>query len=333
MKVLITGGAGFIGAHVGRALQERGDESLVLDNFNDYYDPRLKRARVAHLLKTGTPVIEADVVDADAVSAAVRAVQPDAVVHLAAWAGVRPSYAHARLFALANVQGTINVLEACKDQGVRRVIFASSSSVYGRNAPVPSPESAAGDTPQSGYGVSKRAGELYAGLYHRLEGMHITCLRYFTVYGPWGRPDMAIWKFTERILAGRPLRLHARAADGREVRRGFTDVRDTVRGTLNALDRDLPFAIVNVGNDDSVPLRRFVAAIEAAAGKSAVVEEHVLPPSEEIQTGADLAKARALFGFAPSIRVEDGIQRFVQWYMEEFPTRIPGGLAPSRFWD
>lgn len=333
MNVLVTGGAGFIGAHVGHALQERGDTVAILDNFNDYYDPELKRARVRALLRSDTSVFEADVTDEHAVKKVFQSVRPDALIHLAAWAGVRPSRAHPRLFGLTNIQGTLNVFEACREHRVTRVLFASSSSVYGPTAPVPSPESAAGDTQASGYGVSKRAGELYAHLYHQLDGLHITCVRYFTVYGPWGRPDMALWKFTEGILAGRPLRVHVRAGDGREVRRGFTHVQDIVRGTLLALDRDLPYGIVNIGNDDSVPLRRFVAAIEAASGTRAMIEEHVLPKNEEIQTGADLSVAERLLGYRPQIRVEEGIGDFVRWYQNEFRQSFKGGLRASPYWE
>lgn len=333
MMILITGGAGFIGAHVGHALQERGDGVAVLDTFNNYYDPALKRARVRALLRSDTPLFEVDAADERAVTSVLSDVRPDALLHFAAWAGVRPSRAHPRLFGAANIQGTLNVFECCRAQGVPHVLFASSSSVYGSSAPVPSPESAAGDTQASGYGVSKRAGELYAHLYHRLDGLHITCLRYFTVYGPWGRPDMAIWKFTERILAGLPLRVHVSSADGREVRRGFTDVRDVVRGTLQALDKNLPFGIVNVGHDDAVPIRRFVAAIEAAAGTRATTEEHVLPMNEEVQTAADLTEAARLLGYRPQIRVEEGIGNFVRWYRGDFQREFPNGLRASGYWE
>lgn len=331
MKVLITGGAGFIGAHVGQALQARGDAVVVLDNFNDYYDPRLKRTRVEHLLHQGTPVLTVDITDASLVQQSIGAVRPDAVIHLAAWAGVRPARAFPEVFASVNVLGTVNVFEACRRAGVRRILFASSSSVYGAAAPVPSPEEAAGDDQRSSYGTSKRAGELYAALYHQLDGLQLTCLRFFTVYGPWGRPDMAYWKFTEAIERGQPIPLHLRAADGREVRRGFTEITDIVRGTLAALDRDLPFAIINLGSGDSVPLRRFVAALEAALQKTAQIEERTLPPDEEIQTGADVRRAQELLGYAPTVRIEDGLGRFVDWYRGEFPARFPGGLAPSRF--
>lgn len=332
MKVLVTGGAGFIGAQVGRALQERGDALLVLDNFNAYYDPKLKRARVCHLLAPNTTVIRLDITDGERLTACFQKLRPEAVIHLAAWPGVRPSRSFASLYSSQNVLGTVNVFEACKTAGVSRVLYASSSSVYGPSAPVPSPEDAAQNTPPSGYGVSKRAGELYAELYHRLDDLSITCLRYFTVYGPWHRPDMGLMRFTESIVQGRSLRLFARSADGREVRRGFTDVRDIVRGTLLALDRHHPFAIVNMGSGDAVPLRRVVAALEAAIGQPAKITEQVLPANEEVQTAADGTRARDLLGFSPSTRVEEGVQPFVSWYLEEYQRLFPSGLTPSQYW-
>lgn len=332
MKVLITGGAGFIGAHVGHALQARGDAVVLLDDFNAFYDPRLKRARVAALLTPGTPMVTADVAEAGRIETAVRDVAPDAVIHLAAWPGVRPSRAFPGLFASANIHGTVNVLEACKQAGVRRVVFASSSSVYGPGSPVPSPEDCAGDQQLSGYGISKRTGEAYARLYHHLEGMHLTCLRFFTVYGPWGRPDMAVWKFTRCILGGEPVTLHTRSAHGEVVCRDFTEVSDVVAGILAALDRALPFATINLGAADTVPLPRLVGALEAATGKKAIVEETVLPAEEAVATCADLRRACDLLGFAPKISVEEGAAHFVRWYQAEFLKKFPGELPASRYW-
>lgn len=332
MRILVTGGAGFIGAYVSRALVERGDAVTLIDNFNDYYDPRLKRARVAALLGDRVDIRVLDVADAEAVLAVWRTVRPDGVLHLAAWAGVRPSREHPALYTAANVLGTVNVFEACARVGVPTVVFASSSTVYGPDAPVPSPEDAAGSDQRSAYGVSKRAAELYAGLYHRLTGMAITGVRYFTAYGPWGRPDMALWRFTERILRGEPVSVYRRAKDGREVRRGFTHIDDIVRGTVSALDRKHANAIVNLGHDDSVPLARFITAIEAATAKKARVEERVLPDEEEIQTGADLRHARELLGYAPTVNIEDGVRTFVEWYTTEFQQQFAHGLTPSRFW-
>ncbi|MDP3685875.1 MAG: NAD-dependent epimerase/dehydratase family protein [bacterium] len=333
MKVLVTGGAGFIGAHVAAALQARGDEVILLDNFNDYYDPRLKRARVQQLLQPGTRVCELDLTDAEHTAACFSEVRPDAVIHLAAWAGVRPSRRFPSLYTAANVVGTANVFDGCAKSGVRRVIFASSSSVYGPTAPVPSPEDAATTgVPPSVYGVSKRTGELYAELFHHLEGLQVTCLRFFTVYGSWYRPDMGIFRFTEQIVRGEPVRLFVRSADGREVRRGFTDVGDSVRGVLAALNRDLPFAIVNMGSSDSVPLRRVIAALESTLGKKAIIDEQTLPAEEEIQTAADLTRAHALLGYAPATRIEDGIENFVRWYRDDYQRLFPDGIRPSQYW-
>lgn len=331
MKVLVTGGAGFIGAQVSRALQERGDTVVVLDNFNAYYDPRLKRARVEHVLAPGTRVLTLDITNGEPLAACFRDVRPEAVIHLAAWPGVRPSRRFASLYSSANVLGTVNVFEACKQANVSRVLFASSSSVYGPSAPVPTPEDAAA-IPPSGYGVSKRAGELYADLYHRREGLPVTCLRYFTAYGSWYRPDMGLWRFTECIVKRRPLTLFTHSADGREVRRGFTDVRDIVRGTLLALDRNPPFAILNLGSADSVPLRRVIAALETEIGERAIIREQVLPEYEEVQTAADGTQARALLGFAPATPVEEGVPRFVSWYRAEYQRLFPSGLTPSQYW-
>lgn len=330
--MLITGGAGFIGAHCARALQARGDEVVVLDNFNPYYDPRLKRARVAHLLAPGTRVLEADIAQLAVVERAVREVQPDAVLHLAAWAGVRPSRNFPDTFTSVNVDGTVNVFESCRRAGVGTVVFASSSSVYHPEGAIPTREDDAGDAQASGYGASKRAGELYAALYHRLDGLAITSLRFFTVYGPWGRPDMALWKFTDRLLREEPLPLNVRSADGREVMRDFTEIADVVRGVLAALDRRHPLAVVNLGAADPVPLRRLVAALEAATGKTARVEEHVLPADEAVQTAADLSRARDALGFSPTVRIEEGVRRFVEWYQTDFRTAFPQGLAPSQYW-
>lgn len=333
MKVLVTGGAGFIGAHVAAALQTRGDEVTVLDDFNAYYDPQLKRARVEHLLQGGTRVDELDITDAGRMAACLSDARPDAVIHLAAWAGVRPSRRFPALYTAANVLGTANVFDACVKSGVPRVIFASSSSVYGPAAPVPSPEDAAAtDVPPSVYGVSKRTGELYAELFHRLEGLHVTCLRFFTVYGPWYRPDMGIFRFAEQITSGTPVRLFTRSADGREVRRGFTEVNDIVQGVLAALDRNIPFGTINMGSSDPVPLRRVIAALEATLGKRAIVDEQTLSVEEEVQTAADLTRARALLGYAPETRIEEGLERFVRWYRNEYSRLFPNGVAPSQYW-
>lgn len=333
MKVLVTGGAGSIGAHVVRALLQRGDQVAVVDNFNDFYDPALKRARLAALTRAlpEYSVQEADVTDAAALGTVFQRVQPDAVVHLAAWAAVHPSVRLAALYTRNNVEGTVNVFECCVAFQVRNVVFASSSSVYPRAALPPLREDLACDMPLAPYGASKRAGELYARMYHYLHHLPIVCLRFFTVYGPWIRPDMAVWSFAERMLQRRPIELYRFGEDGTEVRRDFTYIDDVVSGVLSALDRNTTFDIINLGGSDPVPLTRLVRALEAALGREAVIEERVLPPEAALTTGADISKARALLGYAPTVSVEEGVRRFVDWYRGEFLEAFPQGLAPSRY--
>lgn len=332
MKVLVTGGAGFIGAHVARALTERGERVHVVDDFDAYYDPALKQARIAALLPPGTPATRLDIADREPVTQLFRDTRPDAVIHLAAWAGVSVSRQVPDLVARANIAGTVNVFEACRQTGCRHVLFASSSCVYAPEVPVPSPESAPTDRPLSGYGVTKQAGELYARLYHDLDGLWVTCLRFFTVYGPWGRPDMAIWKFTRRLLRDEPISLHVRAKDGREVRRDFTEIRDVVRGVLAALDRPVPWDVVNLGAADPVPLHRLVRALEVATGRRARIDERTLPDDEAVETGADLTRARARLDFSPTVKIEEGVADFVRWYEDEFRAKFPRELAPSQYW-
>lgn len=332
MSVLVTGGAGFIGAHVARALQERGEEVVLFDDLNPYYDPQLKQARVERLTRPRTFLRRGDVADQDSVEKLVREVMPSTVVHCAAWAGVRASRRYPALFARTNVIGTVNVLHACVQAGVRQVIVASSSSVYDRRTPVPFREDAVAGHPLSPYGVSKLAAEQYAHVAHSLEGLSVTCLRFFTVYGPWGRPDMSYWRFTERVLAGVPLVLHTHAADGLEIRRDFTNIQDIVRGVLAALDTPQPFAVVNLGTATSVRLRDVVAIIEDVLGKRATIREEPLPPGEAVETAADVTRAHALFQYQPSVELAAGLRRFVTWYADEFRPAFPRGLASSQFW-
>lgn len=332
MRVLVTGGAGFIGAHLARALQERRDEVVLLDDFNAYYDPRLKRARLQALVRSGTTLLKCDIAESENLNRALQEVRPEAVVHCAAWAGVRASRNHSAQFAKANVLGTVNLFDACVRVGVRQVIFASSSSVYGTDARVPLSEDQTGEHPASPYGVSKRSGEQYAWVAHSLEGLQVTCLRFFSVYGPWGRPDMSYWRFTERVLKGDPLVLYSRAADGREVRRDFTAVGDIVRGVVAALGANRPFAIVNLGTSVSVSLRDFVAQIEESLGKPAVIQEKILPPGEAVETAAEVTRAADLFGYKPSTALAEGMGEFVRWYREEFRKTFPQGLTSSQFW-
>jgi UDP-glucuronate 4-epimerase len=333
MKVLVTGGAGSIGVHVVRALIERGDEVSVVDNFNDFYDPQFKRVRFEKVL-TGVKapkLYEVDITDNAKLGDVFDEVKPEKVIHLAAWASVRPSVENPLLYTQQNVDGTVNVFEHSKRLAVKNVVFASSSSVYGRGITPPYRETSACDQPIAPYAASKRAGELYAWMYNYLHGLPIICLRFFTVYGPWMRPDMATWKFTERIFQGKEVSVNRFAADGSVVKRDFTFVSDIANGIIAALDKNKGFDIVNLGNNDPVALDRFVAAIEKGLGVSAKVTDKILAPEEAIVTAADLGHAQQVLGYTPTVSIEEGQQYFSAWYKNEYLKLFPGGLTPSKY--
>ncbi len=334
MRVLVTGGAGSIGVFVVRALLSRGDTVSVVDSFNDYYDVAFKRARLVQVL-AGLPapqVFEVSVVDEQVFHDVVEKIRPECIIHLAAWASIRPSVKFPLLYTRENIEGTVVVLQTAVDLRVPHVVFASSSSVYGGSGVLPFREDARCDTPTAPYPASKRAGELYASMYHHLYGLSVTCLRFFTVYGPWIRPDMAVWKFTERIFHDLPVTVYRKNAAGAVVKRDFTFVDDIVRGVVSATKNARGFDVINLGNNDSVPLERLVRAIETACGKTAVVEEKVLAREEDVVTAADITRAREILGFQPAISIEEGAQRFVQWYGTEFLPAYPRGLAPSKYY-
>jgi len=332
MNVLVTGGAGSIGVYVVEALCARGDRVAVVDSMNDFYDPAFKRSRFRAFFPRAAPELhEINIVDEQRLGDVFTAFRPEGVVHLAAWASVRPSLRYPLLYTRENVEGTVNVFEQSVRHGVGNVVFASSSSVYGHTPP-PFREDARCDSPVGSYGASKRAGELYAWMYHHAHGLPVICLRFFTVYGPWIRPDMAMWKFTERISRGEPITLHRMSSNNEEVQRDFTSVDDIVSGVLAALDRVSGFDIVNISAHDPVPLTRFVRAIEAGLGKTAIIQEKVLPVEEEIVTAADISRAQERLDYAPTVTIEDGARRFTSWYVQEFLPAFPTGLAPSRYW-
>jgi len=311
--VLVTGAAGFIGAYVCRALIERGDAVVGVDNFNDYYDPRLKRDRVAALCP-GVAIDALDVADKPAWDALVARVQPRAIVHLAAQAGVRYSLEHPYAYLHANLTGFLNVLEGCRRHPVEHLVYASSSSVYGGSAVAPFSESQRVDQPLSLYAATKASNELMAHAYAHLYGIRATGLRFFTVYGPWGRPDMAPVLFTRAILAGRPIDVFN---EGR-MRRDFTHIDDIVAGVLAALDRvpaavTPPLALYNLGNSQPVPLEEFIAAIEHAAGRPAQRVLKPMQPGDMVETAADTARAQRDLGFAPVTPIARGIPPLVAW--------------------
>ncbi len=314
MRILLTGVAGFIGFHLGKALISQGHDVLAIDSLNDYYRPQLKLDRLSEL---GTPANltfrQVDISDADALAAAVGDFQPDSIIHLAAQAGVRYSLINPAAYADANVRGQINLLElARKYEGLGRFIYASSSSVYGDRGDGPFREDDRCDEPVSVYAATKRAGELISQSYSHLYGMNLTGLRFFTVYGSWGRPDMAYWIFSEAIESGKPVRLFNQG----EMRRDFTHVDDVVTAILKVLDApEKPgHEIYNVGHAEPVYLKEFLRVLEEALGKKAEVELLPMQLGDVGDTFADTTKFANAFGFKPGIGIETGLAEFVAWW-------------------
>ena len=318
MTVLVTGAAGFIGAYTCQALAARGERVVGLDNHNDYYDPQLKRDRVAALCP-GLDIRHLDLVDRDGMAALFDEVRPDRVVHLAAQAGVRYSLQNPHAYVASNLDGFVNVLELCRHRGIAHLVYASSSSVYGDSATPPFSEDQRIDRPRSLYAATKAANELMAYTYAQLYGLRATGLRFFTVYGPWGRPDMAPLLFSRAVLAGRLIEVfnHGR------MRRDFTHVSDIVDGILGALDRQaggagVPHEVFNLGNHTPVELERFIAVIEQAAGRPALKEYRPMQPGDMVETMADTSRAHAAFGFGPRTPIEAGLPPVVHWCRDYF---------------
>ena len=323
--ILITGGAGFIGSHLCEALLSQGNRVAAIDNFNDYYDPAIKRSNVEEILQnTGCAerfsLFEGDVRDLDFLKETFAAVKPDVVVHLAACAGVRPSIEDPLLYTQVNFNGTVNILEAMRAAEVKRLVFASSSSVYGNNKSVPFRESDAVDHPISPYAASKKAGELICHTYHHLFGLSIACLRFFTVYGPRQRPDLAIYKFTDRILRGESLPFYG---DG-SSKRDYTYICDIIDGVLKALDwtdGEPKYDIFNLGESNTISLKQMVETIETTLGKKAELDLHPMQPGDVDITYADISKSKTVLGYAPKTVFEEGIRIFVDWYLSRFPQK------------
>lgn len=313
MKVLVTGAAGFIGAHVCRALVARGDDVLGLDNFNAYYDPQLKLDRVIALCPS-VRISRIDICDRERINEYFDAHKPDRVVHLAAQAGVRYSIENPAAYIESNLVGFGNIIEACRQAKVEHLVYASSSSVYGGNEKLPFSESDNVDRPLSLYAATKKANELIAHSYSHLYGLPTTGLRFFTVYGPWGRPDMALFKFTKTILAGERVDLFN---DGHH-RRDFTYIDDIVEGVIRVLDRPQGCRVYNIGNGSPVQLADFVDAIFAALGKTAGFNFLPMQAGDVEATHADVSRLRDEIGYSPSTTVQDGIARFVAWYLEHY---------------
>ena len=312
-RILVTGGAGFIGSHVCERLLARGEELVVLDNFNDFYDPLLKRQN-AELLSAAR-IVTGDIRDADLVAQLFDEGNFDAVIHLAAMAGVRPSLQDPLHYADVNVRGTLILLEELKQRPETRFVFASSSSVYGSNDRIPFLEADEIHHPVSPYAATKRSGELLCYTHHHLYGIPTTCLRFFTVYGPRQRPEMAIAKFTRAILDGQPIPFFG---DG-STRRDYTYVDDIVDGVVGALDNCRGYEIYNLGESATTTLQTLVEELGRLCGKEPVLDRQPLQPGDVMVTCADVTRAREALGYAPSVPVQEGLRRYVEWVQ-----RTPG---------
>ncbi len=309
-RALVTGAAGFIGSHVSEALMARGWRVVGLDSFDPFYDPGMKRRNLrACQADARFTLAEADIRDAQAVDRLIGGGGVDVVIHLAALAGVRPSIERPLAYQDVNVNGTCCLLEAARRHKVRRFIFASSSSVYGNNPKIPFAECDNVDYPISPYAASKRAGELLCHTYHHLFGLDVTCLRFFTVYGPRQRPDLAIHRFSRRIEAGQTITLFG---DGSSMR-DYTYIDDVVAGVLAAVDRCQGYRIYNLGNSSPVPLSELIGMIEAALGRKAIIERQPAQAGDVERTFADIRRARAELGFEPRTDLKTGLARFVEW--------------------
>lgn len=320
MTILVTGAAGFIGAYTCQALAARGERVIGLDNYNDYYDPQLKRDRVAALCAE-VDIRTLQLTDRDGLAALFDEIQPTRVIHLAAQAGVRYSLENPHAYVESNLAGFVNVLELCRHRGVQHLVYASSSSVYGDSATPPFSEDQRIDQPRSLYAATKAANELMAYTYAQLYGLRATGLRFFTVYGRWGRPDMAPLLFSRAVLAGRGIDVFN---EGR-MRRDFTHVSDIVAGILGALSHpsstSVPHQVFNLGNHTPVELEHFIGVIEAAAGCPAQRHYKPMQPGDMVETMADTTRARATFGYEPRTPIEVGLPPVVEWCRDYFGAR------------
>jgi len=313
--ILVTGAAGFIGFHVAKRLLERGDAVVGVDNLNPYYDVQMKEGRLAILRNFDRfSFYREDIQNFDAMQRIFQKHEPGVICNLAAQAGVRYSLKDPFSYQKSNLEGFLNLLELARAQGVENFVYASSSSVYGNNKKMPFSVEDRVDTPVSLYAATKKANELMAHAYSHLYGIPCTGLRYFTVYGPWGRPDMALFLFTDAILNNRSINVYNYG----KMRRDFTYIDDIADGTLAALDRPVLYEIFNLGNSNSVELMDFIGALEEELGKKA--EKNMMPiqPGDVPETSADIEKTRKLLGFSPKTPVKVGIRNFVAWYREYF---------------
>ena len=312
--VLVTGGAGFIGSHLIERLLARGDRPVCVDNFDPYYPAEIKRRNIEHIAADERfALIECDIRDKEALGRVFHDYELDSIVHLAARAGVRASISDPQLYQDVNIGGTINLLELAKEHAIKSFIFGSSSSVYGVSDEVPFRDDGSLSPPISPYAASKQAGELFCHTYHHLYNIPIICLRFFTVYGPRQRPDMAIHKFTRLIDRGEEIPLYG---DG-SSQRDYTYISDIIEGTVAALDCKLDFDVINLGNSQTTELKRVVSLIEKYLGKQARVRQLPVQPGDVPVTCADISKAKRLLGYRPTVKIEEGIESFIQWHSRQ----------------
>jgi UDP-glucuronate 4-epimerase len=311
MRVLITGGAGFIAYHLAAALLRNKAEVILLDNFNDFYDPEIKRRNVRDLqIAADVPIHAVDILDRENLRRVFSEVRPEVIVHLAAWAGVRPSLEKPWLYSAVNVTGTVNMLELAREFATRSFIFGSSSSVYGGNTKVPFSESDPVDRPVSPYAATKKAGELICHTYAHNFSMHITCLRFFTVYGPRQRPEMAIHKFAQLMYDGKEIPIFGSG----ESRRDYTYVDDIVAGILASIEVNPPFEIINLGESQTITLLEMVRQLEDALGKKALLRFLPNQPGDMEITCADIDRAKRILGYNPQKPFKEGIRLFAEWF-------------------
>jgi len=315
---LVTGGAGFIGSHLCEALLRQGNQVLCLDNFCDFYSPSVKRSNISSCLSHPSfQLVEADITQEEQLEQLFHENDIGLVIHLAAMAGVRPSIVNPELYARVNVQGTVNLLQQCANRGIGKFIFASSSSVYGNNPKVPFSESDPVDHPISPYAATKKAGELFCHTWHHLYGISMLCLRFFTVYGPRQRPDLAIHKFLSLMERGEALPVFGDGSTSRD----YTFIDDIIQGVLKAVDyiqHHHCYEIINLGNDHSVSLSQMISTLEAVSGKTAIQKQQSLPEGDVLRTHADLSKAKRLLGYHPTTSFIEGVKTFWDWWKSVF---------------
>lgn len=312
-RVLVTGAAGFIGFHTAQEFLDQGWDVLGIDNFNSYYSPELKRARAQILEQKGLQIVQGDLCDEALLKSLFGNFQPSHVLHLAAQAGVRYSLKDPQAYVKSNLEGFVHLLEVSAKAGLEKLVYASSSSVYGRNSQTPFSIKDPTNHPASLYGASKKANELIASAYHHLYGLPVVGLRFFTVYGPWGRPDMAYYSFAKKIMEGKAVDVFHNG----EMWRDFTHIQDIVQGILAAFQLPAGEFIYNLGNDQPRKLGDFVGILERLLGKKAQIRYLEMQKGDVLSTHADISESKRDLGFEPKISLEDGLESFIQWFKEQ----------------